>query len=266
MALLLQGIINGSTEFTSSKPFNAILGEYVELHGTLQGTEFVYRVEQICHHPPVQGFRVSCDAFTLSTIDGNDSSAGLKMGLNSMEIQADTVIRYESKSGHQLEYQMLGIKIDQLLSSKKNSGLHGTFWVLDKTSGMRLKAKVTKPWKLEGEFIDKDGTVLDSFSGNILSGVHWKSSKELFFKASEQLDFTVTVPENVLQDSMYSRNVWQPVFDEMEKNPPNWLEADKKKARIEEQQRQLAKERTTPYVSRFGFVCKYTSPPVPSSV
>ncbi len=68
--LVLEAIINPHANFGSDKPFNSILGEFVEAESIWKDESHKIRIERISHHPPVSGYILEGPNYNLYTPNG----------------------------------------------------------------------------------------------------------------------------------------------------------------------------------------------------
>lgn len=234
------------------KPFNPVLGEYVHMRTTIDGEEYRIAVEQVSHHPPANCYRVTGPKFTLETKQAMSFVSAPKLGFNAMEIAGlDTMISITTSHG-EIKYTLPGIKLDPLVG-KQTAGYHGTFVVQDYT-GIRFEGKVTKPFKLKGEFFDAEGKSLGSVAGDVTQSVKFKEDGRVWFSTIKHEPFTPIVDEKDLNDPKLSQNVWGKVFVHMKES--DFAKADKEKFAVEEAQRLEMKtyeEQGLQFKSRFGF-------------
>ena len=185
IARLLIGLFNVNMEWKSDKPFNPILGEFLEETCEVDGKVFTYQTEQISHHPPVSCFRIVGPSFTLEPDKGLDGSKGFRPGFNHVEINfAESgilVVLKSNKTGKPvLTYTPPGVKIDPIFTGKRTTGYYGEMTVTDVESGLKFVGKIKKPLIFKGDLVDKDGKVIDSVEGDFFNGVFLKSTGKVF--------------------------------------------------------------------------------------
>lgn len=260
IAKLLGGLFHTHIDWIADKPFNPILGEFIEESCEVEGKVFTYQAEQICHHPPVTSFRMCGPSFKMEPVKGIDGSKGFKPGFNHVEInyaESGSIVTFADQKGNALlTFTPPGIKIDPIFSGKRTVGYYGAIEVIDLQSGIKFYGKLQKPFKLKGDIIDKEGNSINYVEGDFFTGVFVKSNQKLWIQPREALPLTIKVPKEVVEDPMYSRNIWGKVFAAMRILPPDFHLADKEKVTVEDQQRSIRKDGII-FTSRFQFVSPY---------
>lgn len=247
LGVLISAVLNPYMDWKHEKPFNPILGEYLKENLN----NYSFEIEQICHHPPVVGYRLTGPKFVIETTEGFESVKGLKPGINTVDVSnAHADISMRTDAGV-FRWTHPSHRLQGILFGSKNSGTHGEFKVYD-PSGLRFEGEITLPFKIKGKILDAKDKVIDSVSGDFKDGILLKSKKKLWY---EPVGFKKIVPEivpEVLADRLYSENVWSKVFVHMRANPRNFKDADIEKKAVEDEQRAIADTRGR-FVSRFGF-------------
>jgi hypothetical protein len=247
IGVLLGAVLNPYMDWKHEKPFNSILGEYLKE----SSNGYSFEIEQICHHPPAVGYRLTGPKFVIETTEGFESVKGLKPGINTVDLSnAHADISMTTDSG-MFRWTHPSHRLQGILFGSKNSGTHGEFKVYD-SSGLRFEGEITLPFKIKGKILDPKGKTIDSVSGDFKTGVYLKSNKKLWYEPVGFKKIVPVVAPEVLADKLYSENVWSKVYVHMRANPRNFKDADLEKQAVEEEQRAIAKTRGK-FVSRFGF-------------
>ncbi|KAI8909638.1 hypothetical protein EDD86DRAFT_218479 [Gorgonomyces haynaldii] len=254
IALVLLSFLDPYIPFTSDKPFNSVLGEFVEMvlkpeQPEYPEEEYYFECEQVSHHPPLTAYRIKGKHFEVTTPDFLDSGT-FKFGFNSLEIHFSRSRSLVKTRAGNFEYIFPSLKIENLFG-KRTIHMNGDFYILD-PSGLRLEGKITKGGKITGVFMD-NGKKIDSISGDLIKGIVLQSTKKIWAKSVAPAPVKKIVPEQVLNDPLYAENVWGQVLKYMRLPKPDFENADKEKINVENLQREKAKEGVA-FVSRFGFV------------
>ena len=144
------------------------------------------------------------------------------------------------------------IVVEPILSTKRSLYFYGKFWILDESTGNKAEIHVDKKYSITGTIHDPQGKTLDHLEGNMFDGVKLKSSGKLIAKSAPKIELSLNIPEAVLKDPYYSRNVWSKVFHYMTQSPPDYDNADIEKSKVEQEQRKLNRKEAD-FQSRYGF-------------
>ena len=149
--MLISAIFNPHIQWYSSKPFNPVLSEFIELSTrTEEGNDYTVQIEQISHHPPVSSYRLKGPTFELTSPNGMEPSKGFKPGFNHVELTFKHVtLRFETATKGVTEWGAPGFRLDNLFGSSRSLGFHGDFWMTD-GSGTKFVGKIIKPLRLKG--------------------------------------------------------------------------------------------------------------------
>lgn len=201
----------------------------------------------------------------MAPIAGIDGSNGFAPGLNSVCFQfPGTIIEIKTKN-HTLHFSQPSVMVDPLFFGTRTVGIYDlAFWIEDMETGIRFEGSIKKPSVVEGILLDKDGTILDSVSGNMFDGV-FLSDERLWCKGCDNLELDLVISPETLADPNHTWNVWGKVYEQMNKSPIDWTAADVEKAKVEEKQRSDIKLRDKRYDSKFGFKCQYDNPMLSST-
>jgi hypothetical protein len=255
---ILLGLFNPHQVWITDKPFNPVQGEFISESTHLESGEYHLDVEQIWHNPPVTAIKLRGPTFTITIPGGLDPSGGVKPGLNHIEFAfPNTSIHFETKNVGLIEFAKPHIRIDNLIFGKRKSGIYGDWWVKD-PSGVKFECKITMTLQIKGTLTAADGNIIDTVEGSMEKGLYFRKSGKLWIKSPEASVFLkLQYSSQTLSDANFSENVWRQVFKFMRLSPPDYDNADKEKAIVEQKQRDDIKARDNKYTSRFGFECKY---------
>lgn len=252
--LIIEALITVDKVWATNSPFNAVLGEYDHRRATIDGGEYEMISQQTSHHPPITHHRLTGPGFVLQTKEGIGAPS-LSLGFNSVVVSFDNTFDLVVDGVGTIQLSTIPFMLDNIMSSTHKKGFqYGDLWIKD-PSGITLKAKLGKNYKFSGDFLQLD-KVIESVDGDMKNGVFIKSSRALFAKGLETIAPEVVIPEHVLTDRWYTKNVWKPVYTAMSQSKPDYDAADKEKAIIEQEQREIARKREMPFKSQFGFDCK----------
>ncbi|KAJ3301437.1 hypothetical protein HDV03_000861, partial [Kappamyces sp. JEL0829] len=258
---VLLSINNTHAQPHTDKPFNPVLGEFLDLEAkTEHGDTFHFVAEQIWHHPPVTGFRVSGENFVFEPKKGIDGSKGFRPGFNAVEIHFIDVINTVKTPSYCLTFKQPTIKVEPIFvmfSGKRAVYLHDTeFWITDDATGTQFRGSITKSFRVTGKLFDGNGELIDDVEGEIPKGIFFRSTHQKWIQSGPRVAMTITPSTPaVASDPFFTWNMWQKVFVEMNKR--DFKKADKEKTIVEVAQRKRRQDSPAPYVSNYGFVCDY---------
>lgn len=259
IASIISFVIDPYRNYITEKPFNPVHGEFVKEITDIPSGIFVYEVEQVSHTPPINSERLTGPSFIYETPNGIQGSKNFKISFNRIDISMNHVVAtFKTKSGKSLEFSLPGFKIDNLFFGKRSIAQSGDFWVRDNTTGYEFEGSVGKPFQITGDIYDYEEDLVCSVKGDIRKGVYMKGTGALWIKPLKFKSLSErVVPPYVLDDPLYSENVWKVVYNYMRCDPPDFESADREKGILEVKQRELAKNRKETFTSRFGFTSEF---------
>jgi hypothetical protein len=256
-ALIVEALVAVDRIWATNGPFNSVLGEYDYRTTKINGQEYEMIAQQTSHHPPVCHHKLTGPGFVLRTKEGIGAPS-LSLGFTSVVISFDSTFELEVEDVGVIQISTIPFMVDNLMSSTYKKGFqYGDFWIKD-PSGITFKAKLGKNHKLSGDFVQLD-KIIESVDGDLKSGVFLKSIRAIFAKGLVNDPTDMIVPEHVLTDRWYTKNVWKSVYSAMSNSKPDYDAADREKSLIEQEQREIARNRTVPFKSQFGFECRAQS-------
>jgi hypothetical protein len=238
LGLVVSGMIDPHTLFFLEKPFNPVLGEFIEC--TTGDGNYSFTCEQISHHPPITAVQVTGPSFKLFAPTGVtiDAFRAISPGFNKMDIHfPDCYLRIETKSGKVLYWQNFGYRVEGLIG-QRSSYHFGPIEIKD-GSGYTFIGHVHKT-KLHGKIIGPDGAVVGHVNGTLESGVYFADGRVWIKPVNDSPVECVYTPQ-VLKDPMFSDNVWKNVLYYMRLTPKDFKMADVEKGKVEHAQRERAK-------------------------
>ena len=249
IAKLIRVLMDPHTVWTTSKAMTPLLGEFYKTSAVIEGNEFGIELECVSANPPMTCYRLRGPGFEFgpkeATGEGHHS-----VGFGYLDISQPSKVGIYSSETHQLEFQMPAFRVEKLLSSKRECGLHGDFHVKDSQSGIQFVGKMVKPLKLIGNLIDGNGVIMDKVDGDIIKGIILNNSKTVWFKAIDFAPLELIYDQDTLNDELFSLNLWGPVFEKMKEG--DVAGADAEKALVEERGRHLHQQYPS-FSSRFHF-------------
>jgi hypothetical protein len=174
VALFLIAMNNPFIEHSTDKPFNSVLGEFYSLCATVDGMHYSADTEQISHHPPVSAYRIKGPSFELSS--SPLFTGHIKIGFGGVDILLSEPEHYLITENGTLKMHLPNARLEPVLSKKRVMYSNGDFTVTD-YSGVYFQGNIKKMHKVTGGIYQKDGTLIDSISGDLLTGLKFKSGK-----------------------------------------------------------------------------------------
>ena len=211
MALVLSALVNPNITWTTDKPFSATLGEFLvqttEIQVQDKLEQFRFTGEQISNHPPITAYEIQGPTFKIYTPEGVGHTV-LKPGFNYFDITWPTVrVKMHTKIAD-LEWSYPSIRVEPIFGSKRVSYIHGDIRIKD-SSGFYFIGRLKKNHAISGEIYDAAGKVLFSVDGDMLDGVFFKGSPNLWAAAaaSDSSELVLKSDEQYASDPKFSPNV-----------------------------------------------------------
>jgi hypothetical protein len=261
IASIISFVADPYRNYITDKPFNPVLGEFVKEITTIASGTYIFEVEQISHSPPINSERLTGPNFIYETPNGIQGSKNFKISFNRIDVAMNHVITtLRTKSGKSLEFSLPGFKVDNLFFGTRSTGQNGNFWVRDNTSGYEFEGRITKPFQITGDLYDDEEDLVGSIKGDMRKGVYMVGTGALWIEPLKFKNLSgKVVPQEVLDDPLYSENVWKEVYKYMRCDPVDFDNANREKGIVENKQRVIAKNRKTSFNSRFGFTYELSS-------
>jgi hypothetical protein len=251
LGLVISGLIDPHTEFFLEKPFNPVLGEFIECK--TENGQYCFRCEQVSHHPPIAAVQIDGPSFKLFAPNGVtiDAFRTISPGFNKLDLQfPECYLRVETKSGKTLYWQNFGYRVDGLIG--KRACYHfGPIEITD-LSGYKFVGHVDQS-KLKGKVIGPEGALIGNVQGTMEQGVYFGDGRVWITPVADHPIKCIYTPE-VLKDPMFSDNVWKNVLYYMRQIPRDFKMADVEKGKVEHSQRERAK--VGGYSPRFPLIHK----------
>ena len=150
-------------------------------------------------------------------------------------------IRLETKSGIQLEWDNIGYRVNNFVSSSRKVSYFGPLIIKDLQSGTRFKGNVWQDMSITGEILDSNSDVVHTVTGSTSQGLLLdETTKWTDPVRFEKLELEIDNQDS--QNILFSPNVWAKVFGHLRKDPPDYELADAEKRKVEELQRLKAKD------------------------
>jgi hypothetical protein len=248
-----------NVKWATDKPFNPVLGTiyYILYIGEFlhhHCDDYQFRIEQISHHPPKNSFMIDGPSFILSTPQGVSTGTAFSIGLNSVTVTLDDTPVVLQTSLGDIKWNHLTIKVDNLFTSRK-AGYNGPVEIHD-FSGIIFRGNLNlNDYKLTGQIIDTkmNNEVIKNVAGDLMNGIYDTKSNEKWIEYLPYEAILLKTDKIILEDPLYSQNVWGKVFKQMKSVSPNYSQADVEKVKVEAEQRL---KDSSLFESRFGFNMK----------
>ena len=250
IGLLICCIVDPHTVFFSDKPFNPILGEFLRY----KAGEYEIKVEQVSHHPPICAVQVQGPNFTMYAprgvrIDGFNT---VRPGIFNLDVMFDgQTIRLETRSGLVLEWENIGYRVGNYVSRSRKVAYYGPLKITDLNSGFRFMGDVDTDSTITGTIYDGSGNEIHTVAGSTSKGllIDGKRWTDALGKHALQLE---TMEEDK-DEPLFTPNVWQKVFEQLRKSPPDYDAAEAEKCKVEDLQREKAKSQVI-YTQRLNLL------------
>lgn len=137
----------------------------------------------------------------MGPIDCIDASKGFSPGFNCVNFTFPNVIlAITTINGLKLSFSQPTIQVGPLLFGKRAVFISDKeFWICDDSSGITFKGTINK-FTISGEFRDSHGNLLESVYGDLVGGVYFKASGELWIKAPSCHEITLHIDPLVASD------------------------------------------------------------------
>lgn len=223
LAHCLAGIIDPHINFFTDKPFNPILGEFIECSASVPHKlgectsrtineditdDYSFAVELISHQPPIATLEINGPTFTITAGPAVivDSSNGIRPGFNSVDVSfPKTVMTLKTTSGKQMDWQMCGYRCERLLTTNRSVDYFGPIEVRD-ASGYSFKGQIKMGAIISGSVIDFNGQVVNSVAGDARNGLMIDGTTMCWMKPINHTPLDLKHTQEVLDHPLVYKN------------------------------------------------------------